>query len=394
MPTPAAPLSPGRKLLSACLITLALLALAEALAQWGRARWPLEWRGDARWRSSVYADNEVAYRVFRDESHIRDVPDAILRHHAQPNQHASTFRINARGLRGPEPAAPKPAGLVRVLLLGGSVAWGTGASGDDATIAAGLQHELAARWEPARVEVINAGYLGYTTFQEALFYQLLADDLRPDAVVALDGFNDFREAMMHGAADARDCSLAAAKQAAASRPAGLPGLLPAPRQWLRQSAIADGLYMQLATRGFVPPWPAHTDAALVAQTVAIWRRNLTALATMARQRNTPCFFALQPALGIGRKTLTAEEQDAVRREALRWTQDPVAGLRLYFDRARRQLAVLASETGCVAADLTDVFDAETGTIYVDPCHTGNRGHALIARRLAAVVAWGFSPMTR
>ncbi|MBI5397139.1 MAG: SGNH/GDSL hydrolase family protein [Verrucomicrobia bacterium] len=394
MPTPAAPPSLGRKLLFSCLITLALLALAETVAQWCRARWPLEWRGEVRWQSSAFPDKEPAYRIFRDELHIQDVPDAILMHHARPGQRATTFHINSRGLRGPEPAVPRPAGLVRVLLLGGSVVWGTGASGDDATIAACLQRELARRWQPARVEVINAGYLGYASCQESLLYQLHADDLRPDVVVTLGGFNDFREAMMRGLANAHDCSLAAARQAAASRQAEVFGLRPTLRRWLRNSAIVDGIYMQLASRGFVRPWPTHTDPVLVARAVSIWRRNLTALATIARQRNTPCFFALQPALGVGHKALTAEEQEAARREARRWTQDPIASLRLYFDAARQQLPALATESRCVAADLTDVFDAEARTIYVDPCHTGDDGHALIARRLAEVVAAGFSPAAK
>lgn len=91
------------------------------------------------------------------------------------------LNINSFGLRGPEPAVPKPPGTYRVLCLG-----------DEATLAPTMKEaetfcgRLAAHLEPSlplRAEVINAGVPGYCPLLCCLVlrHSLLA--LQPDLVV-------------------------------------------------------------------------------------------------------------------------------------------------------------------------------------------------------------------
>jgi lysophospholipase L1-like esterase len=101
---------------------------------------------------------------------------------------------NELGFRGPLPAIPKPDGIKRVVCLGGSSTYGTGPSSDAATWPAQLEQELnaqlEARGESTRVEVINGGAPGWTTFESLgnLAFRML--DLEPDLVVVYHATND------------------------------------------------------------------------------------------------------------------------------------------------------------------------------------------------------------
>jgi lysophospholipase L1-like esterase len=90
--------------------------------------------------------------------------------------------INALGLRGPEPATPRP---TRILCLGDSITFGYGV-GDGETYPAALGRQLAGRG----VEVVNGGVTGYTSHQARKLLQRVGPALRPDVVTVCIGWND------------------------------------------------------------------------------------------------------------------------------------------------------------------------------------------------------------
>ena len=93
-------------------------------------------------------------------------------------------RTNSRGFRTPE-FAPKPAqGTLRIAVLGDSSTFGWGV--DDAeTYPALLGPALAKRLgvDASRIEILNLGVPGYSTFQGRVLLQRVALGLEPDAVV-------------------------------------------------------------------------------------------------------------------------------------------------------------------------------------------------------------------
>jgi hypothetical protein len=103
-----------------------------------------------------------------------------------PSQQTEWFRINSNGFRGPELKAASSSRR-RVILLGGSTAFGTGLDDDAQTIAAHLESLLD------NAEVVNAGVIGFQSGQELAYYVKDLIDLRPDTVIALNGWNDFSQ---------------------------------------------------------------------------------------------------------------------------------------------------------------------------------------------------------
>ena len=98
----------------------------------------------------------------------------------------SRWRVqtNSRGFRTPEFAGAPAPGTLRIAVLGDSSTFGWGVDAAD-TYPARLGPALAKRWgvDPARVEVLNLGVPGYSSFQGRVLLERVALGYEPDAVV-------------------------------------------------------------------------------------------------------------------------------------------------------------------------------------------------------------------
>ncbi|MGA1867624.1 MAG: SGNH/GDSL hydrolase family protein [bacterium] len=103
-----------------------------------------------------------------------------------PNQKTDQFSINANGIRTNGGIDPDniPPSQRRILILGGSTAFGTGLNSNTETYAAHISRILK------NVCVLNAGVIGFISGQELV--QLITDLVvyNPHLVITLDGFND------------------------------------------------------------------------------------------------------------------------------------------------------------------------------------------------------------
>ena len=111
------------------------------------------------------------------------VEPANLTLEAQPHKEvAGTFRVSTdqNGLRTPLHTVQKPAGTFRVMTLGCSTTFGWGV--DDAE-SYPAQLESILNTEGHKVEVINAGQPGYTSFQGLWLWDKVLAQYAPDVVV-------------------------------------------------------------------------------------------------------------------------------------------------------------------------------------------------------------------
>jgi len=102
---------------------------------------------------------------------------------------------NALGFRGKETTREKPPGVFRIVTLGGSSVYGQSESKDEAVWSERLERILAEKRPGARVEVINAGCPGYTSFEMLVQLEMRVVDLAPDLVVVYEAVNDMRAAL-------------------------------------------------------------------------------------------------------------------------------------------------------------------------------------------------------
>ena len=118
-------------------------------------------------------------------------PHPEIGYDLKPNFRSASgaFRIstNARGLRGPDLDSEKPAGRIRIAILGESSAFGYLVS-DGQEIDRLLESKLRAAGQ--NVEVLNGGVPGYNLFHTSVRYREVVAPLKPNLVILYLGWND------------------------------------------------------------------------------------------------------------------------------------------------------------------------------------------------------------
>lgn len=121
----------------------------------------------------------------------RDLDGTLFRHKPSTTVDFGGFKIttNALGFRGPEISRDKPAGTIRMVVLGDSVTLGWGVN-DEYTFCRVVEARLNARGDGRKYEVVNTGHNSYDTTQEAALFEREALALAPDIVLLAFVTND------------------------------------------------------------------------------------------------------------------------------------------------------------------------------------------------------------
>ena len=266
--------------------------------------------------------------------------------------------VNSMQFRSPrELSVPKPAGVCRIFLTGGSTAFGSGAPSEDATPGAFLESLLnGPERSPHRqyCEVFTLANPAWASTHERIVIENRLSELQPDLVISLSGNND-----AHWAAAGRDVF------------------------WFRTYADQHCWnLLNLARRlGGVEPMPEVEEHAATISPASVADRlakNVLLSAAAVEMAGARYVFALQPMIAVSTKKLSARENEIRAAQAAGF--DHFAQCYRYM---RSRLSEL-SDDRLVYLDLSDIF-ADLGAsdeIFLDSYHFGDRGNELVAARIA------------
>lgn len=120
-----------------------------------------------------------------------DVPDSVVGYRLNPGKRTGSITVNSLGYRGRDFSMNKPEGSFRIVCSGNSITFGESASSDSTTYPALLERVIRERGEIVDpVEVLNAGVMGYTSYQCLLDLKTRLLALQPDLVILCAGWND------------------------------------------------------------------------------------------------------------------------------------------------------------------------------------------------------------
>jgi lysophospholipase L1-like esterase len=276
-----------------------------------------------------------------------------------PDQSTQFFRINHLGFRGPE-LGPKEQHRRRVVLVGGSAAFGTGLGADAETLAAQLEQRLR------DAEVVNAAVIGQRSGQELALLVSELVDLEPDQVVTLDGWNDFWAIRqkptpwsdVHGARQVQEelARLHALSYAPLSvRLLHLPDVVFA--YTLRRLGASP-----LEASGSLPAVEGTTGRSDLDGIAARYARNQVKMARIAAAFGADFLCVLQP-----------------NGDLMQWSTPS------RYTRFREQVKAALAREGVACLDLNDRADVLHLEMFMDPIHLDARGHAAMAEILAPVL---------
>lgn len=255
-----------------------------------------------------------SYRAWRDASltYVEDA-DADWRLETRPYPWG---QVNRYGFRGPELSLDKPGGTCRIVVLGGSAAFDLWKR--DGTTWSDQLGERLSRALPCRVEMLNAGTPGYSTWQAERLLEARLLAFQPDLVLVYELYNDsltFRHA-------SRDAIVAGWKLNARANAIGWPAhpqpavdalgaLLPRSVDFLRARLLRRYSRERLAENAAFW-WDTSLSGTVQPAGLAFYEENLTRMARFLREHG-------EVPLGIvTQATLLREHNDPEERRVIHY----------------------------------------------------------------------------
>lgn len=261
---------------------------------------------------------------------------------------------------------------LRVFAIGGSAAYGIGASSEDRRWYALLEHSLSESLA-RQVRIIPAAMPGYISTQERLILEFMVLPRKPDAVIVFDGFNDALLPAIFGSRPGDPYDQGILYEQFYSPLFGV-------KKWLAQHSH---LYFFLFHRSVgrtlrdnkerIIQEPARLQT-YVRSVTSVYLENIQAMWERCHAKGIPFMVFLQPI-----KSLTLKHQGG---NPERWQND-VIGLGTY----RAVLNdVRAKQVGESFHDLTGVFDQPgQDQWYIDSVHFTDPGHRAVAQAMHPIV---------
>jgi lysophospholipase L1-like esterase len=306
--------------------------------------------------SLVFVDH-LGRRLSEKDGSLRLALDPDCLYRNAPNQRTARFSIDAHGYRGGfDERDRRP----RLLLLGGSTAFGFALGADDEVLGARLA-ALEPGWQ-----VVNAAVVGYLSSQELSELVHRGREVAPAAVVVVDGWNEVYVPL-----------LTAPRFPSAGLPVGF--------NWDVFNMVEKRL--RLLTVGGAadapPPRGEEPIPVLLRRVVATYTANLEQMRQVCAARGIPLLVAFQP-WAATRRTPPEGERAAL---AAWISRGPRAAPALYED-FRREAGAFFAARGIPYLDLnrSPAFVDATTPLYIDVVHPTAPGHLLMASEIHARLA--------
>jgi lysophospholipase L1-like esterase len=124
-----------------------------------------------------------------ENSNGKWIPHHYLGYVATSNLELKNDTHSDRGFRGEDIQLPKPEGVYRIATIGGSTTYGLGVISYIQAYPYQLQKYLHShRYD--NIEIINAGNIGYTSWESLMNLQFRVLDIDPDLIIIYHGIND------------------------------------------------------------------------------------------------------------------------------------------------------------------------------------------------------------
>jgi len=342
---------------------------------------------DPRLELSYLADDQdgmaILFDIHRKQS--RYLP--FLGWIGQANMNLPTISTNTLGFRD-APLQPRTASEFRILLLGGSTAWGLGASSNKATVAGALEAFLNAANGETTFRVMNGAYPGWQSRQELVALMEYYSQFDPDLVVALTGYNDLHVLALGGNPDLQmraESQMLAEAVDATLKPMGT-------LRSIRKVAGSLGIWRIVVYFREMMQNNASGVSKVLAYDAGDSERILPGIAdryvtmsNFAARRGSRLLIAVQPDIYTTGKSFPPEEQQVLERFTGKYMNIADVYSRYRNDALGYFSAIIAANSNASVTDLAAVFDASNEAVFLDECHLNDKGYLMVAESLGRTI---------
>ena len=281
--------------------------------------------------------------------------------HLPPNQHTKTVNINNEGFRGSDINKEKDENTFRIFVLGGSITYGMFATSDETTYSGYLQKKFNELDQDYKIEVINAGVNAYDSSD--VIYQIKTKllDYKPDLLIIITG-NDISRISKEINDDIPFYYSISNEFSKLKLYYKTPEFFEFIKRVVLKNTYGD--------QGIPGESVTHES---IEDNVKLWNKKWENACQFSQEKDMEVIIAIPPVLGAGEKILSKWELQSLQK--LRHSS--IAPSYHLIKNSLENLDQHCSYT----VDLTNAFDHEKNTIYLDNQHVGDMGNSIIAEKL-------------
>lgn len=334
-----------------------------ASLEWWKSDGDILAANELRYESDAFDSPADARQVLDDLKRLQYGPHPFHGWRALPDQSLESITINEFGLRCR--SIDEISAARRCLIMGGSTAWGLGATSNLQTPAALLERRLRDHYE-IDCAVINVAEQLFSSIEEIRCFVDCVDVFQPDLVLCISGHND----IYRGYKGYGDLTAALTREHAFAMWGEEVGILDEP-SWMRRT-------LKIMMRGRAPLGDySHRyflSGLLSAENggASLYRRKVEVMNAICLYKGIRVAYVLQPHLFF-KTTLSTYEQEYLAALAPARRVHFVAG----YQRIRDMMAdnrPMNEKIGIVESDSADFFDGLEETVFFDSVHFSDRGY--------------------
>ncbi len=293
-----------------------------------------------------------------------------------PNQHFPTVNINEHGFRGPEFIQIKSENTFRIFLLGGSTAFGSGSTSDEATIAGFLQNKFESQDLPFNVEVINAGIPAVASYTEHWLIKNKLIHLEPDLFIIYNGANDAgRRTDNYGISHFQHLRELQNQTNTSLKHEKENSTFESIKEIFRIIKITN--FISEVKENFLYSVGIYNvpirDETPIQEKASIWKERWKEICVIGNANGFGVFITVQPVLGTGNSLLTEHYQKMYTINNIEWFVERLE----FYAEALNELDEYCTKT----KDLRNTFDGIKEPIFLDPFHLNDYGNEIVSQEL-------------
>ena len=323
-----------------------------------------------RWESDAFESKELAKEIFEDtKNKLTIFPHPFCGWRSLPNQNFATIKINENGLRSK--SLKNLRFKKNAVILGGSVAWGFGASSNE-NIPAYLIEEILYKKYQKEFNIINLADQMYTSFEELRAFMINAEDLKPDLVIFLTGTNDiYKEYIGQYKINNEYKKLLNFYSWGQSL-----GITSEKNQLLRIiKYILRGAkkFKELEDEYYILGKPLRNNIA-----ESLFRNKLDWVNSYCENKKIPVAYFLQPDLHF-KKYKSKSENDYLK---YYYTKERSSFIINKFKEIEKKFFNESKKNNVSYLSLLNIFDNNKETIFFDKAHFSNNGYKIISNKIS------------
>lgn len=295
---------------------------------------------------------------------------------------------NSLGFRAGEIAMPKPNNIYRIFILGGSTV--EGGFNEKWMISSYLQNKLQELTPDKKIEVINAGVIGYFSQNELILLETKIFDLEPDLVVIFDGRNDIYYSVLPGWKK-RENGDYLAQQKILDSFINYPSL----RQLLaydakilvKKSSFLTGLFRMVFRQGASSVYPNNIQ--INNEGAEAYLDNLKLAKAVLESKGVKGALVFQPTLGYCKDNVSDYEISVINYlkdvEKTNWINE----IKVWWPRVGDMVKNIPDSENVKTYDLSCLFKDFKDTVYIDSVHYVPESYQEIGEKLAEIIKSDF-----